>query len=372
MTDWKRWLGAECAGQDELQSAPMAPPAPQQLADTFVEKADAARSRGEDELAWGWLQKAMVLYRAEKDDRGIAAAGRRLASLLARRGDLRGALRQAEEARGAAELAWSRPDMASIDYVVGAIHCQLGEVELGLRWLHRSVDMWGELGRIGGQIRAWRRIAHAQSVDGDLGAGLAAWGRCLTVFRHQQDISGEADIHAEIAQACVRAGRPDLALTHVLAALGRHRHLQHAAQVTEDLGLMVDIQGQLGGDAYQESLQQHLDESAASLVSRLVEAEAERRAIPPSVPEPELGPSPELDVATPVSASPDAASRAPEEDWESVFWSRSDQGLEDEGVGMPDQRPLELVTVFGKLIVGMVGLLLLLLFTAILRALFSE
>ena len=37
---------------------------------------------------------------------------------------------------------------------------------------------------------------------------------------------------------------------------------------------------------------------------------------------------------------------------------------------MPDHRPLELVTVFGKLIVVMVGVLLLLLVAATLRAVF--
>ena len=128
----------------------MAAPEPQQLADSFVEQADQARSRGEDELAWGWLQKALAIYRAEGEHRGQATAGRRLAALQARRGDLRSALQQAEAAHKAAEQAWDRPEMAAAQYVLGAVNCQLGEVEAGLRWLHRSVDAWGELGRIDG------------------------------------------------------------------------------------------------------------------------------------------------------------------------------------------------------------------------------
>jgi len=334
-----------------------------------VEQADQARSRGEDELAWGWLQKALAIYRAEGEHRGQATAGRRLAALQARRGDLRSALQQAEAAHKAAEQAWDRPEMAAAQYVLGAVNCQLGEVEAGLRWLHRSVDAWGELGRIDGQVRAWRRIAHAQSVDGDLDAGLAAWGRCLAVCRHTRDLAGEADIHAEAARACANAGRPDLAITHGLAALGRHRHLR-SARLGSDLSLMVDIRGQLGGTAFQELLRSHLDLDAAALVTQLVDEEDSRLHPPPPPPPDPTGDlsDAEAELLIDLGIDPTAArGDAPEDD--AGFWS-PDPTLTD-APPVQDHGPLELVTVFARVIVGLVALLLILLLTASVRAALS-
>lgn len=327
-----------------------------------MEQADQARARSEDELAWGWLQKAMALYRSASEPRGVATTGRRLASLQARRGDLHGALKQAEDARVAAERAWDRLELASIEYLLGVIRCQLGEVELGLKQLHRAVDMYGELGRIDGQVRAWRRIAHAQSVDGDLDAGLAAWGRCLAVCRHTSDMAGEADIHAEAARACANAGRPDLAVSHALAALGRHRHLEDAARTTADLGLLVDVRGQLGGSSFLELLRGHLDEDAAELVTGLVDAEDERLHPPPPPPPPP--PSPTADLSDAEAAL--LLDLDDQEPLEPSPWPEpTDPSLH---APPPDHRPLELVTVFSRIIIALVVLLLILLLTAAVRA----
>jgi tetratricopeptide (TPR) repeat protein len=336
----------------------MSGPDPLQLAATFVEKADDARGRDEDELAWGWLQKAMALYRAQKDDRGVATTGRRLAALQARRGDLRSALVQAEEARDAAERSWSREDMAAIEYVIGAVRCQLGEVEVGVRRLHQSVDLWGALGRVDGQLRAWRRIAHAQAVDGDLDAGLSAWTRCLTVYRHKFDLVGEADIHTEAARACANAGRPDLAIHHALAALGRHRHLDHP-HTAADLSLMIDIRGQLGGAAFAELLERHLDADATAIVIGLIDAEDAR-----------LSPTPPDPIAD-LSEAEAALLSSPEEPWEPLGSSDIVVEWEEDPMPQTDHRPLELVTIFGRVIVALVVLLLILLLLAAARTALS-
>lgn len=368
------------SGQTNYNQPTMMGPDPQQLAEAFVEKADAARSRNEDELAWGWLQKAMALYRTKRDHRGMAVVGRRLASLQARRGDLRSALEQAERARAAAEKAWSRPDMANIDYVVGAIYCQLGEIEVGLRWLHRSVDMWGELGRVDGQVRAWRRIAHAQAVDGDLEAGLDAWRRCLAVCRHRHDLLGEAEIHAEAARACVNAGRPDVAVIHALAALGRHRHVEHPA-LADDLVLLVEIQGHLGGSVFRSLVRNQLDESATAMVMGLVDAEHERQH-PPKPPGPTDLSVAEMSILRELEDDEfprDRTASSLDDDDEVTRPSTGNNGMgltpwptESDGFWWDEtatqHRPLALVTRFGRVIAAMVGALLVFLLVAVFRA----
>lgn len=263
---------------------------PRKLAAAFLAQGEEAHARGEEELAWGWLQKAITLARTHGEHRTLAAAGRRLAALCARReeqGVL--ALALATEARQAAEAAWSRPDIAACDALLGRLRIQQGEVEAGLRSLHLAVDMWGELGLVDPQLDCWRQIGAAHARLGELDAAQVAWGRCLAVLQHRRDLAAQADLHAEVARACGQGGRIDLAITHALAALGRHRHLDHPA-VSDDLACLLMLRGSLGGAPFREAISHHLDDDAAQLVEALMDDEDLRRNPPPPPPPPPPAP----------------------------------------------------------------------------------
>ena len=263
----------------------MTPEDPRKLAAAFLTQGEDARARGTADLAWGWLQKAIVQARAHDEPRVVAVAGRHLAELCADQGDTATAISLAQEARRAAEASWSRPDLAASDALLGRLWISQGNLDAGLRSLHLAVDMWGELGQVDQQLTCWRQIAAAHAAEGDLDEARVAWGRCLAVLQHRRDLLAQAELHAEVAAACARLGQIDLAITHALAALGRHRHLGHPA-VSDDLGGLLELRGALGATPFREALSHHLDEDGLALVEALLDDEDLRRNPPPPPPPP--------------------------------------------------------------------------------------
>ena len=220
-------------------------------------------------MAWGWLHKAIAISMSTNDQKGLAAAGWRLSLLKAQQGDLEEAIKLCRTAHQAAEASWSRPDMAQSAHLLGNLLCQSGEPEDGLRMLHSAVDLCGELNDVDGQLRAWRSIGGTLRKRGDYFEAIEAWKRCLVVYSQRGNLTEQARLHAAIARSWMRAGDTEQTITHVLAALGRHRHLE-STRVESDLKLHAKLRRRMGIEAFTLGVGQHLDAEGLGVVIGMI------------------------------------------------------------------------------------------------------
>ena len=220
-------------------------------------------------MAWGWLHKALSVSMSTQDQKGLAAAGWRLSLLKAQQGEVEEAISLCRSAHQAAESVWSRQDMAQSAHLLGNLLCQSDEQEEGMRMLHSAVDLFGELNDVEGQLRAWRTIGGILRKRGSYYEAIEAWKRCLVVYNQRGDLADQARLHAAIARSWMRIGDTGETITHALAALGRHRHLE-SERVSGDLKLLSKLRRRMGGDAFTVGVSQHLDAEGVGVVIGMV------------------------------------------------------------------------------------------------------
>ncbi len=258
---------------------PSSPPSrdPAALASTFLERGVEAFERNERAMAWGWLHKALAISMSSNDQKGLAAAGWRLSLLKAQQGELEEALKLCRTAYQAAESVWSRVDMAESAYLLGTLLCQANEQEEGLRLLHASVDLCGELHDVEGQLRAWRNIGGILRKRGSYFEAIEAWKRCLVVYGQRGELAEQARLHAVIARSWMRIGDTAQTVTHALAALGRHRHLG-SDRLESDLKLLSRLRRRMGTEALSASIGGILDAEGLGVVMAMLDDYDARQA----------------------------------------------------------------------------------------------
>ena len=247
------------------------------LARECLQQGIDAYERGDLPKAWEYLHKALSLSSSAHDKRGIATAGRRLASLKAEHADINGAITLCRQAKRAAEEGWCRIEMAECDHMLGTLLCRDEKYADGIRRLQRAVDMWGELGSVDGQLRSWKEIGDAMGRHGDTHGAIDAWQRCLLVYRKRDDAEGQANCHAALADCWFRLDQPDQAVKHALAALGRHRHIG-SVRTSADLQLLLRLKEHLGVMMFDHTVSKLLDQRGKEVVFGLMDAEAVRKA----------------------------------------------------------------------------------------------
>lgn len=228
-------------------------------------------------MAWGWLHKALSVSKSTKDQKGLAAAGWRLSLLKAQQGEVEEAIALCRTAHQAAESVWSRQDMAQSAHLLGNLLCQSGDQEDGMRMLHSAVDLFGELNDVEGQLRAWRTIGGILRKRGSYYEAIEAWKRCLVVYNQRGDLNDQARLHSAIARSWMRIGDTGQTITHALASLGRHRHLE-SDRVDGDLKLLTKLRRRMGGDAFTAGVSRHLDPEGVGMVIGMVAQYDARKA----------------------------------------------------------------------------------------------
>jgi tetratricopeptide (TPR) repeat protein len=264
---------------DSHLSRPSSPPSPDPaaLASEFLDRGIEAFDQNERAMAWGWLHKALSVSKSTKDPKGLAAAGWRLSLLKAQQGEVDEAIALCRTAHQAAESVWSRQDMAQSAHLLGNLLCQSGDQEDGMRMLHSAVDLFGELNDVEGQLRAWRTIGGILRKRGSYYEAIEAWKRCLVVYNQRGDLNDQARLHSAIARSWMRIGDNGQTITHALASLGRHRHLE-SDRIDGDLKLLTKLRRRMGGDAFTAGVSQHLDPEGVGMVIGMVAQYDARKA----------------------------------------------------------------------------------------------
>ncbi len=131
----------------------------------------------------------------------------------------RRALALFEESLPLTAAAGNREGEAFARNNIGLALLTLGELGRAQAELSRALVLWEQIGDFHGRALSLHNLGRALQRDGNTARALDLYTKALAAFRFTGDRSGEARVLATTADAEAEAGRLDLALSHIDAAL---------------------------------------------------------------------------------------------------------------------------------------------------------
>ncbi|AKF06412.1 tetratricopeptide repeat protein [Sandaracinus amylolyticus] len=214
------------------------------------------RMRGEEEQARALLIRALELFRAAEDLRGVASTLDDLAQVERLRGDLEGALNAATEAlairRGHGD---ARGEAVSLT-TLGLIEHARGNLDLAEQSFRAALEIRESIGDRAGVMQSFNTLGIVAFERGDADRAEAAWRAALQEGRKMADRRTQTFVLNNLGEALGKAGRVDEAQ----ASLEEARALAHELG---DRRAMAEIERNLGLVALRRG-----DERAESILQR--------------------------------------------------------------------------------------------------------
>ncbi len=210
------------------------------------------RMRGEEEVARQLLVRALQLFRAAEDVRGVASSLDDLAQVERLRGDPEAAAMAASEAL---EIRRShgdaRGEAVSLS-TLGSIEHARGNLDLAEQSFHAALEIREAIGDRAGVMQSFNTLGIIAFERGDLERAEAAWRASLQEGRKMADRRTQTFVLNNLGEALCKVGRLDEAR----ACLTEARVLAHAlgdlramAEVERNLGLVALRSGDDGAEA---------------------------------------------------------------------------------------------------------------------------
>ncbi|MDQ3034018.1 MAG: tetratricopeptide repeat protein [Myxococcota bacterium] len=209
------------------------------------------RMRGEEEQARTLLVRALVLFRAAEDLRGVASTLDDLAQVERLRGDLESALNAASEAL---EIRRSHGDVrgeAVSLTTMGLIEHARGNLDHAEQSFRAALEIRESIGDRAGVMQSFNTLGIVAFERGDVDRAEAAWRAALQEGRKMADRRTQTFVLNNLGEALCRSGRIEESQTCLAEArtlaheLGDRRAI---AEVERNLGLVALRRGDEGAD----------------------------------------------------------------------------------------------------------------------------
>jgi tetratricopeptide (TPR) repeat protein len=200
------------------------------------------RMRGEEERARILLERALALFRAAEDLRGVASTLDDLAQVERLRGNLESALRAATEALSIRRsLGDARGEAVSLT-TLGSIEHGRGHLDLAEESFRAALEIRESIGDRAGVMESFNALGIIAFERGDLERAEAAWKAALEEARKVADRRMQAFVLNNLGEALCKSGRTDEAK----ACLEEARTLAHElgdrrsmAEIARNLGIVA-------------------------------------------------------------------------------------------------------------------------------------
>ena len=164
------------------------------------------RSRGENDRAAALLNRALELFRAAGDIRGVASTLDDLAQVALLRGDRENAMGFAHEALEIRRAhADQRGEAVSLN-TLGAVHLHCGNFDDAEALLRGSLELHRRIDNRPGALRALNSLGVVAHERGDRNGAIAAWNEALESARAQADRKTECVLLGNIGEARLAQG----------------------------------------------------------------------------------------------------------------------------------------------------------------------
>jgi tetratricopeptide (TPR) repeat protein len=197
------------------------------------------RMRGEEEKARVLLLRALQLFRAAEDLRGVASTLDDLAQVERLRGDLENALSAATEALAIRRSHGDARGEAVSLTTLGSIEHARGNLDLAEQSFRAALEIRESIGDRAGVMQSFNALGVVAFERGDLEQAEAAWRAALQEARKMADRRTQAFVLNNLGEALCRSGRVDEAKTC----------LEEARRLAHELGdrrAMAEIERNLG------------------------------------------------------------------------------------------------------------------------------
>ncbi len=208
------------------------------------------RQRGEDAAAETLLERALGLFRAAGDLRGVASSLDDLAQVARLRGDLERASAAAQEAleirRRNADV---RGEAVSL-MTVGGIEFSRGQIERADELFEQAREIRESIGDRAGVMQAYNALGAIAYERGDVGRAEQCWNAALQEAEAMADRHTQSFLLNNLGEALTSTGRTEEAEARLRKARELAHQLQNRramAEVERNLGLALLRGGQ--GDA---------------------------------------------------------------------------------------------------------------------------
>jgi class 3 adenylate cyclase/tetratricopeptide (TPR) repeat protein len=197
-----------------------------------------------------WYGRGLHAAQDVTDDRDLAVAVAQLeaayAGVLFRQGRLRESVRRAERAAAAAERAEDLPTLAHACYLLDNALTDLGEDTAALRYRHRALPIFEELGDLLGQANVLNNLGIDAFFAGDHDAALALYRRSRAAREAAGDVVGTATADHNIAEVLLERDELDEAARLFAEALRIYRGARYALGVAYAEGNLATIAARRG------------------------------------------------------------------------------------------------------------------------------
>jgi tetratricopeptide (TPR) repeat protein len=217
------------------------------------------RLQGQETLARGLLDRALVLFRRAGDLRGVASTLDDIAQVRRLQGEYVEALDAAREALDIRRAhADARGEAVSLQ-TIGSIELARGELQVAEPCFQQALEIRRALGDLEGMADSYNALGILAYDRGDLDSAVAAWSAALSQAREIGDARRQAFLLNNLGEAHLAAGRLDEA----------ERALEEARAIAEPVG-DLRAQAEIARNLARVSVRRN-DDDAEARISTAIE-----------------------------------------------------------------------------------------------------
>ncbi len=204
--------------------------------------ARALRAQGEDERARALLRRALDLFRAAHDLRGVAATLDDLAQIDLLRGQLDRAVKFANEALEIRRAHQDRRGEAVSLHTLGQLEMRRGNLEMAQQIFLLSLEIREAIGDVEGVLQSHNALGVMAYERGDRAGAVNAWRAALERARDLADRRSECFLLNNVGEARIADGiydEAEVALDRALALAEELGDKRARAEVLRNRGLLA-------------------------------------------------------------------------------------------------------------------------------------
>lgn len=204
--------------------------------------ARALRARGEDEKARGLLKRALELFRAASDLRGVASTLDDLAQVAMLRGQTDKGVKFANEALEIRRKHQDARGEAVSVHTLGQLEMRRGNLDTAEQLFQLSLEIRERIQDVEGIVQSHNALAVMAYERGDRAAAVAAWRAALERAREMADRRSECFLLNNVGEARMADGaydEADLALERALELAFERGDKRALADIERNRGLLA-------------------------------------------------------------------------------------------------------------------------------------
>jgi predicted ATPase len=208
------------------------------------------RARSDSAAARAYLERAMALFKAAGDEKGVAACLGDLGELARRQGSYDRAFKLVSQALELQRKLNNKPSIAVCLHSLGHIEAARASYAQGERYLEEALEIRREAGEKGGMAQTLSALAIVLFNRGDLDRAIARWEAALALTEEVGDRRMLAIVHNNLGEAFRDQGKLGDSMRHFKACeqvvTTLDDRLLHS-EVSRNIGILSHKNGDLEG-----------------------------------------------------------------------------------------------------------------------------